>query len=314
MAIERFDHFVKGPLSPEQWAERIRKDAIDVLIFPEIGMDPSILPLAAPLQCASWGHPVTTGLATIDCFLTSDLMEPPDGQSHYTERIIRLPNLGLYYEPGYFWESEPSPAALAEAKALLRLLDDAVMYWSCQSLHKYLPRHDEIFPRIAARVPKARFVFILPKRGEIFHRRLEAPFARHGLSAAEHCIFLPMLAPALFAAVSKLADVYLDTVGWSGGNTTLENLAYDTPMVTLPGAVMRSRHTTAILERAGVTATIAQSPEHYVEIAAKLGTDTGWRERISRDMAAGKARIYNDLSPIRALEDLLEKWIEEKGK
>ena len=53
----------------------------------------------APIQCASWGHPDTTGLPTIDYFLSGELMEPPDADEHYTERLVRLPNLAIYYEP-----------------------------------------------------------------------------------------------------------------------------------------------------------------------------------------------------------------------
>ena len=66
-------------------------------------MDPLAGRLAAqrlaPVQCVAWGHPETTGMPTLDYFLSSDLMEPPDGEAHYTEHLVRLPNLGLCYVP-----------------------------------------------------------------------------------------------------------------------------------------------------------------------------------------------------------------------
>ena len=97
------DHFVQGPLSSEQWRETILTDLPDILIYPEIGMDAVTGWLAAqrlaPTQCAAWGHPETSGLPTIDYFLTSAAMEPPDGQTHYTEQLVHLPNLSIYYEP-----------------------------------------------------------------------------------------------------------------------------------------------------------------------------------------------------------------------
>jgi len=81
----------------------ILRHRIHVLIYPAIGMDPGTMKLAAlrlaPIQCVSWGHPVTTGLPTVDLFLSSDLMEPPEGDSHYTERLVRLPHLSICYEP-----------------------------------------------------------------------------------------------------------------------------------------------------------------------------------------------------------------------
>ena len=64
-------------------------------------MDPLMTQLAAlrlaPIQCVTWGHPVTSGLPTVDYFLSSELMEPKDGQDHYSERLIRLPGIGVCY-------------------------------------------------------------------------------------------------------------------------------------------------------------------------------------------------------------------------
>src|SRR5262249_8425417 len=97
------ESFVQGPLSLERWRSAIRDDAPHVLVYPEIGMDPVCAQLAAqrlaPVQCNSWGHPDTSGFPTLDYYLSSELMEPPDAEQHYTERLVRLPNLSIYYEP-----------------------------------------------------------------------------------------------------------------------------------------------------------------------------------------------------------------------
>src|SRR3979409_696472 len=97
------ERFVQGPLSLDAWRRAILDDAPHVLIFPEIGMDKVSAQLAAqrlaPVQCASWGHPVTSGFPTIDYFISSDLMEPRGAANHYSEKLIRLPNLSIYYEP-----------------------------------------------------------------------------------------------------------------------------------------------------------------------------------------------------------------------
>ncbi len=44
-----------------------------------------------------WGHPITSGLPTIDYFISSELMEPAQGDNHYSEKLIRLSNLGIAY-------------------------------------------------------------------------------------------------------------------------------------------------------------------------------------------------------------------------
>ena len=54
-------------------------------------MDPIALKLGclklAPIQMTSWGHPDTSGLPTIDYFLSSELMEPENAQENYTEKV-----------------------------------------------------------------------------------------------------------------------------------------------------------------------------------------------------------------------------------
>src|SRR5437763_1331903 len=138
------DRFVQGPLSLDTWRRTILDHAPHVLIFPEIGMDKVSAQLAAQrlaaVQCASWGHPVASGFSTIDYFITSDLMEPVNAADHYSEKLVRLPNLSIYYEPS----DVPTPGM---DRTRLGLRASAVVYWCCQSLPKYLPQFDEVFAR-----------------------------------------------------------------------------------------------------------------------------------------------------------------------
>ena len=54
----------------------------------------------APVQAASWGHPETSGLPTIDYYLSAQALEPADAQENYTEKLVALPNLGCWLVPG----------------------------------------------------------------------------------------------------------------------------------------------------------------------------------------------------------------------
>jgi protein O-GlcNAc transferase len=306
------ERFVQGPLSVEDWRRTIAEDAPHILLYPEIGMDNVTAQLAsqrlARVQCASWGHPVTSGFPTIDYFLSSDRMEPPDGERHYSERLVRLPNLSIYYEPD---ENAGSVERSAAARAALGLRASAIVYWCGQSLPKYLPRFDDVFPRIAREVGDCQFVFIEFAGGrtitELFRERLDRAFARFGLAAADHCIVLPRLAPDRFSAAVGQSDVVLDSIGWSGCNSTLESLAHDLPIVTLPGALMRGRHTAAILAMMDITATIASTVDDYVAIAARLGRDAAFRAEIAAAIDANKHRLYRDRDCIVALEDFLDR-------
>ncbi len=300
--------FVQGPLSLARWREAIGVDAPHVLIYPEVGMDPAAALLAAqrlaPVQCNSWGHPDTSGLPTIDYYLSSALMELPEAQEHYTETLIRLPNLSIYYEPVAV---EPEPLTRAE----LGLRAGATVFWCCQVLFKYLPQFDEVFPRIALAAGDCQFVFLETLKGRyitnLFVQRLERAFAAVGLDYRLYCVVLPYLPRARFCGAIACCDVFLDSIGWSGCNSTLESLTADLPIVTVRGPLMRSRHSAAILEMMGVTETIASGVDDYVATAARLAREPALRTAMSRRIGANKHRLYRDRHSITALEDFLER-------
>jgi|GEM_PF-543410 len=304
-AAKAFDRFEHDFLTVEQWAAKIAEDDLHVLIYPEFGMDTVAVQLGclrlAPVQIASWGHPETSGLPTIDYFLSSDLMESSKGESHYSEQLVRLPNLGVCYRL-----IDIPPETVTRKDIGLEVND--IMFWCCQSLYKYLPQHDDIFPRIAKELVNAKFAFIQltsELSTDIFRQRLADAFQKFNLDYRDYCLFLPRLSHSAYAGTTALADVYLDNLEWSGGNTTLESTAYNLPIVTLPGALMRGRHSTAILKMMGVEETIAQDKNDYIQIAVRLGKDANYRQQIARKIAEGKHKCYGDLEPVRALENFL---------
>jgi protein O-GlcNAc transferase len=302
--------FVQGPRSLDAWRRTILDDAPHVLLFPEIGMDKVSAQLAAqrlaPVQCCSWGHPVTSGFPTIDYFISSDLMEPAAAAAHYSEQLVRLPNLSIYYEP-----ADVRPAGIDRAQLGLRA--GAVVFWCAQSLPKYLPQFDQVFPRIAAEVSDCQFAFIEFAGGrgvtEMFQARLDRAFQAAGLKARDHCVFLPRLAPDRFVAAIGQCDVVLDSIGWSGCNSILESLVHDLAVVTLAGDMMRGRHTAAILDRMGVRETTARTLDEYVAIAGSLGRSAAKRAEVSARMASSKHRVYHDRACIVALEAFLERAV-----
>ena len=83
-------------------ADQISKDNIDILLFPELGIDPISLRVAslrlAPIQCCAWGRADTSGLSTVDYYLSPQIMEPNDAQLNYQEKLVLIPDTGFYYE------------------------------------------------------------------------------------------------------------------------------------------------------------------------------------------------------------------------
>ena len=310
IAKKSFYSFAEKLTTLEEWLKRITDDRLHILIIPEIGMDTMTTRLAAfrlaPVQCISLGHPDTTGFNTIDYFLSSDLMEPENGQEHYTEKLVRLPNLSIYYEP-----LDIDAAPLDRAHFGLR--DDLPLFICTQSLFKYLPQYDEVFPRIALETGACQFAFIGYSKSsmlcERFTQRLETAFLRFGLRMEDYVKMLPYLDAAHYRALNQIADVFLNSIGWSGFNSTMEALACNLPVVTMPGKLMRGQHTHAILKMMNFSDTEGENIDEYVAIAARLIKDPAWRREISEKIARTKHLAYRDMECIRGLEEFIRQSV-----
>jgi predicted O-linked N-acetylglucosamine transferase (SPINDLY family) len=251
----------------------------------------------APIQCVFWGHPQTTGLPTIDYFLSSELMESQQ-EICYSEELVLLPNISVCYE-------KPDLPILDKNRSDFNLNDESVVYLCCQSLFKYLPQYDVLIARIANNVPDALFVFLSSNCEHIdrqFTQRLDDSFKRMSLRLTDHFVMIPRLSFPNYLKLNMLSDIFLDSLGWSGGNTTLEAIACGLPVVTCPGSLMRSRHSYGILTMLGVTDTIASDLDEYVDIAVRLGLDQEYRKSLSAQMLASHHRVYGDQKCVRGLE------------
>jgi predicted O-linked N-acetylglucosamine transferase (SPINDLY family) len=290
----------------ERWHEALLGAELDVLVWLDVGMDGTTQALAplryAPVQCVAWGHPVTTGLPSIDCFLSGAAMEPERPEPQYTERLVALPGLGIAYD---------IPERARDIVRAARNPGAAPVLLCAQSVYKLTPVHYGLFARIAAAVPDARFEFCPhPSPGLDLGARVADPFRTAfralGQDFDARAIVHPFLDQDRFFATLARADVLLDTVDWSGGNTTLEALATGLPVVTLPRETMRSRHSHGMLRVLGLDSDLSALDEDgYVGIATRLVRDAGFHAGIVAAIRERQGRLFGDVAPIRALEAFL---------
>ena len=300
------------PNGIEETAPAILADRLDILVFLDIGLHPPMAQLAAlrlaPIQCMAWDQPITSGLPTIDYFISSALTEPKDAQEHYSEKLVLLPGVGVCYQKPVI------PRALFRKTRLdFQLRADAVVYLCCQNSYKYLPEQDEIFVQIAKRVPRAQFVFVTDNcivRGDL-RERLERAFSAGNLRASDHCVVLSTLDRFSYWNLYLVGDVVLDTIGWSGGVSTFEAIACGLPIVTMPGRFMRGRQSYAILTQMEITETIAGNQTEYIDLAVRLGLEPAWRNEVIQRMSSRHSLLYSDKRCVVALEEFFEGAIRE---
>lgn len=295
------ERFVQLPRNLVEARQRVADLGLDVLYYTDIGMEPAAFALAtsrmAPVQCVTWGHPLTTGLKTIDYFVSSELLEADGAEDHYSERLVRLKSMGLYLSPP---EATPS----TKTRADFGLPEGRRLYGCVQSPFKIHPDDDANFAEILRRDPEGDLVLL---RGTYpsWHELLQKRFATTIPGAAGRIHYLERLSTEDFLRVDQLVDVLLDPIHFSGGKTSYEAFSLGIPVVTMPSPYLRGRITNGLYRILGVTDAIAHTPEQYVEIALRLARDREHRADVSRRIQAASGRLFGDRSALAEQEDFL---------
>lgn len=298
------DQFVRLNAALHENARQIKQDRLDVLVHLEVGMSTSSHLLSvmrlAPVQCAAWGHPVTTGSDAIDYFFSCRLMEPDGHAGHYSEKVILLDGIGV----DFAMPSVGNPLARSD----LALPAAGRLYFCPQSLFKIHPDMDELLASIVGTDPGAVLVFFQSGARAVtlaFADRLSAKLRQRGVNARGQIKFLPRMDNETFRRALTLANVVLDTVHWSGGGTSLDAIAGDVPVVTLPGGYMRGRQTAAMLQLMQLTDLIAADADDYVRKAIEVASNAQFNAGVRYAIATQKTALFDQSGLSRRFAEAL---------
>jgi predicted O-linked N-acetylglucosamine transferase (SPINDLY family) len=296
------DSHVNVPLELAAARKCITDQGCDVLLYTDIGMDALTYSLAfsrlAPVQCVTWGHPLTTGIDALDYFLSSEALEVEGAQEHYTETLVPFKTLPIYYY-------RPRRPARPRDRASFGLPAGAHVYACPQSLFKLHPEFDEILGGILRRDPLGVLILLqarYPHWEELLRRR----FAVTLPDVLERVRFLPRLDYEDFLSLNITADVLLDPIHFGGGNTSYEALAFGTPIVTLPSRFLRGRITYALYRQMGILDCVAADAGGYVDLAVRLGRDTLYHASVRDKILAANDVLYENAAGVRELEGFLK--------
>jgi len=286
--------------------ERIAEAKLDILFFPEIGMDPLTYFIAfsrlAPVQCKR-GFQITMGIPTIDYFISSDAAEPTEAQQYYSENLVRLKGTGYYYH-------RPERPNVEPERESFSLPEDRVLYVCTQSLFKLHPDFDPILSAILQKDPRGVLVLMegmYPHWKELLLKR----FKKTVPGIVERICFVPRQPRDRFMTLHLLADAVIDTIYFSGGHTSLECFAWGIPVVTWPSAMLPGRLTYGFYQKMGVLDCVAKDFSDYVDIAYRLANDRGWRQAISRKILERSSILFENSNDIKELELFFEKAVND---
>ena len=294
------DRAVTLPRSLDAARRAVAELELDILFYQDIGMEPFTYFLAfarlAPVQCVSFGHPDTTGIRNMDHFISNDLFETAGAAQHYSERLFLLRDLGTL---AYYYR--PRTPEVMKRREDFGLPAGANLYLCPQTLFKVHPEFDAVLAGILRADPRARVVLIRSQASN-WVELLAARFRRTMPDVAARIIFVPAQDLGGFLNLLAVADVVLDTLHFSGMNSSLESFSVGTPIVTLPTQLQRGRHTAGMYRKMDFTECVAADPDDYVRIAVRLGIGEDYRRYARSEILRRNEVLFEDLRAVREFE------------
>jgi len=284
-------------------AGKIVEAQLDVLVYAETGMDPRHHVLGAlrlaPVQCVLYGHPVTSGLPTMDHYISAAALEPDTGaQAHYREKLVLLPGLGACPE---------RPPVAGDGGWIEPFIDGGQIALCLQNHLKLVPAFDAVLAQIAKR-SGACIGFFVRNTGVArhFRERIETAFRKHGLDPARSLAFLPAKDHAGYLGGVARAALVLDSPWFSGGATSLDALSVGVPVLTWRGEMARGRQTLAMLRLMDIDGLVADDESDYVARAVGLLGDQAALRVLRERIVQRSGKLFEHGEVIAAFEQFLD--------
>jgi predicted O-linked N-acetylglucosamine transferase (SPINDLY family) len=298
----RADRFVELAPSLPAARQAILSLNLDALLYTDLGMEGFCWSLAfsrlARVQCAMWGHPETSGIHAVDYYLSSELTESPKAEGDYTEKLVRLNNLPLYY-------FRPPPAPPRD-RAYFNLppRGQGNVYGCLQATFKLHPSFDVVLGEVLRRDPQG--IVLVPRTGASnWDRMVIDRIGRTCGDVVSRIRFIGRVSREDFAALGVACDATLAPFPFGAGDTSLVAFAEGVPVVTMPTPHLRGRFTHGMYRATGIDDCVAATPERYVEIALRLANDPAWREQIGARIRERNHVLFENIAGVNELAEWL---------
>ncbi len=241
-----------------------------------------------------WGHPITTGSSNMDYFISSSLMDKGN-DDHYSEKLILLNGIGFNYKV----DENLKKIQSCEIKKNSIYIP--------QGIFKFLPKYDYLFGEILNQNQNITISFIKdkdPYYTNKFKDRLKK--IKNIKKNFDRLIFIEGMSQSAYYNELNKHKLILDTIGWSGGNTTMEALYLNKPVITIKGNNLRANHTFAMLKQLDLDILIAKDYKEYLYLVKKIMNDKDFYELIVNKINKNKLSIFNNnISLYESVKNLL---------
>jgi len=258
-------------LTDAEVIEQIQQDQIDILIDLAGHTEDNRLPIffakPAPIQASYLGYFATTGIPTIDYWITDHHLHPVETEEKTSETIWRLPRCYVAYQP-----SPETP----DVNPLPALNSEYITFGCLNNFSKLNPFLLSLWAKILQALPQSHLIL------KTHYHNLDDSEEKEGVELflqeqgfnleQVELIDSPTSAEDYFALYHRI-DIHLDTFPYNGCTTTCDALWMGVPVLTLAGDRKIQRMGNSLLQGIGLGDWIANTPEQYVNKAITFARD-----------------------------------------
>jgi len=315
--------------------ETLEKYEFDFIVYPDIGMKllPTLLAYSriAPIQITTWGHSETSGIDTIDYFISSEYFSgyvSNDSQSthpqqnnlypihpqqnHYSEKLILFKSLGTFYISPHKLFIENNKAYTEQHKKFktreeLGFTTKDHLYVCLQTFYKLNPEFETCLARILELDPNG--IILLSNTFPFCKSHLERIRNCIGLEKLKRIRWYGSLEKDEFLNIVSISDVCLDPFPFGGCNTSFDAFDYNIPVITLPSPFLHGQFTNGLYKKMGYenSECIVKTPEQYAQVASMISINEKLKHKINRNIEMKKHLIFQEQESIDEWNELFIK-------
>ena len=290
------------PTKFEQRQKMILSENLDILFYPEIGLSLELYYLSfirlATYQITSWGHPETTGIDTLDYFLTSKLIESQNSNKKFSEKLLYADFLPMYYY-----------TPVIKEKLDVNILSKNNIYSCPQTLFKIHPEFDIVLGKILEEDKKAKIYFIKDS-DNVYYKKLLNRFKKNKKINLDRIEFISGLSWEDYINHCGKASVLLDPFYFSAGNSFYEAMFYGTPTITKPTKYTKSRLVLGAYNQMEIeNAPVVNNVDDYIGKAVEIANDKDLYDIKEYYREQAKKNLYENQFIISNLEEIFLKIV-----
>ena len=284
--------------------KQIENEKLDILVYCDIGMQQETYLLAhcriVPIQITTWGHSETTGINTIDYYISSILYEENEeiAQQYYSEKIILHQSLCTYYYDQYYDLIYSSK----DKNFKLPLKEQQIYLTYCQYLHKISDTDINIFINILKKIKNIKIVFVNGNSSSTHAQQLIDRLGEY----SKHIIILPKMCTGIMYDLIQKSYLILDSFPHGGCNTSLECFYYNKIIITKPSKYLRGRFTQGFYKKMNINDCIVNNVNEYVQKVEQFVNNKKYKQEVENMISINKYKLYNDIDSVHEWDKTLE--------